>query len=161
MLNAARLMVLGFVLTCLASPLLAGIPSCTINQAGAQVDPTNVASIDFTVTFSEDVTGFNTTGVDVSSSSAPGVSVASVTGGPAIYTVTVNGMTGSGVVIATVLANSAVSVSTAENNTASTSTDNQVTYDITSPTVTVSLAVGQNDPTNNATINFRVLSARP
>lgn len=157
MLNAARLMVLGFVLTCLASPLLAGIPSCTINQAGAQVDPTNVASIDFTVTFSEDVTGFNTTGVDVSSSSAPGVSVASVTGGPAIYTVTVNGMTGSGVVIATVLANSAVSVSTAENNTASTSTDNQVTYDITSPTVTVSLAVGQNDPTNNATINFRVL----
>ncbi|MCC6148926.1 MAG: hypothetical protein IT461_01635 [Planctomycetes bacterium] len=159
MLTSMRLMVVCFMLACLASPLLAGIPSCTIEQAGAQVDPTNTASVDFTVTFSEDVTGFNTTGVDVSSSTAPGAAVASVTPVSAsIYTVTVNGMTGSGLVVATVLANSATSVLTPPDmNTASTSTDNQVTYDNVAPTVAVTLAVGQNDPTNNPNINFRVL----
>src|SRR5258706_10604154 len=40
---------------------------------------------------------------------------------------------------------------------ASTSTDNTVTYDATSPTVTINQAVGQADPTNASPINFTVV----
>ena len=58
-------------------------------------------------------------------------------------------MTGDGTVIATMAAG--VAHDAAGNpNTASTSTDNTVTYDITAPTVTVSHGIRSSDPTNVA-----------
>ena len=42
-------------------------------------------------------------------------------------------------------------------NTASTSTDNTVTYDTTAPTVTINQAAGQADPTNASPIHFTVV----
>src|SRR6185436_299463 len=42
------------------------------------------------------------------------------------------------------------------DNTASTSSDNTVTYDTTKPDVTVEQAAGQDDPTNASPIHFTV-----
>ena len=42
-------------------------------------------------------------------------------------------------------------------NTASTSTDNTVTWDVVAPTVTINQAAGQADPTNASPINFTVV----
>ena len=55
-------------------------------------------------------------------------------------------MTGSGTVIASIAAGGP-STRAGNTNTASTSTDNTVTYDTTPPTVTINQAAGQADPT--------------
>ena len=126
-------------------------PTVTINQAGAQADPTNSSSINFTVVFSESVTGFTNADVTVS-----GGTTATVTGSGTTYNVAVSGMTGDGNVTATVNA-SAVTDALGNNSFASTSTDNTVTYDTTGPTVTINQTVGQADPTNASPINFTVV----
>jgi hypothetical protein len=109
-------------------------PTVTIDQAAGQADPTSTAPVNFTAVFSEAVSAF--TGADVTiSGTAGGIKTATVSGGPRIYNVAVNGMTGSGTVIATIA--SGVAHDAAGNaNTASTSTDNQVTFDTTPPDVT-------------------------
>ena len=130
-------------------------PTVTINQAGVQVDPTNTSPINFTVTFSEAVTGFVTGDVTLSASTAPGTLTGTVSGGPTVYNVAVSGMTGDGTVIASILANKAQDLA-GNNNAASTSTDNTVTYDATAPTVTINQAGSQADPTASSPINFTV-----
>ena len=110
-------------------------PAVTVEQAAAQSDPTRTSPIVFTVTFSEDVPGFDAS--DVQLSGTAGATIATVSGGPAIYTVEVSGMTADGTVSAALLAGAAVD--RAGNHSApSTSSDNIVTYDTTAPTVTLS-----------------------
>ncbi len=129
-------------------------PSVTINQALAQADPTNTSPITFTVVFSEPVTGF--TSADVTTGgTAGGAKTPTVTGSGANYTVTVAAITTSGTVTATILANRAVDAA-GNQNAASTSTDNTVTWDVTGPTVTINQAGGQVDPTNTSPISFTV-----
>ena len=65
-------------------------------------------------------------------------------------------MTTSGTVIATIAASRATD-SAGNNNTASTSTDNTVTWDVDAPTVTINQAVGQADPTNASPITYTVI----
>ena len=48
-----------------------------------------------------------------------------------------------------------------EGNTASTSTDNSVTYDNVKPTVTINQAATQADPTTTAPIAFTVVWSEP
>ena len=133
-------------------------PTVTINQAVGQVDPTNGATINFTVVFSEPVVGFATG--DVTLSGTAGATTGTVTGGPTTYNVAVTGMTGSGTVIATIGAG--VATDPAGNpNAASTSADNTVTRDVTAPTVTINQAVGQPDPTNTSPILFTVVFSEP
>ncbi len=100
--------------------------SVTINQAGSQPDPTTTPSVDFTVLFSEPVTGF--TESDLTLSGSAGATTAAVAGSGDTYTVTVTGMTGPGDVIAVVTAGVAQASSSGILNGASTSTDNTVTY---------------------------------
>jgi hypothetical protein len=100
-------------------------PSVAINQAASQSDPTNATQILFTAVFSEPVSGF--TGADVTISGTAGATTATVTGGPVTYTVKVSGMTGAGSVVVTIGANKATDAA-GNDNTASTSTDNRVTY---------------------------------
>src|SRR5207249_1535709 len=76
-----------------------------------------------------------------------------VTGGPSTYTVAVSCLTTSSPHTTTNPAGSA-NVSSANWNTASTSTDNTVTFDPTPPTVTINQAAGQADPTSTAPITF-------
>ena len=58
------------------------IPTVTVTGPGA---PTNQTSINFTASFSVPVTGFTSSGITVT-----GGSVANLTGGPSVYTITVN-----------------------------------------------------------------------
>jgi Glucodextranase, domain B len=110
-------------------------PTVTINQAGGQSDPTNVSPINFTVTFSEPVTGFTT--ADVTLGGTAGATNKVATGGPTVYNVAVSGMTTNGTVTATVVANAATDLA-GNNSSASTSTDNSVTFasDTTAPVIT-------------------------
>jgi hypothetical protein len=74
--------------------------------------------------------------------------VAAVSGTGPTYTVTVTGMSGTGKVVASIPAGAAKSVSLGLNSTASTSTDNSVSFDNTPPTVVLSTSAS--DPTNAA-----------
>jgi hypothetical protein len=131
-------------------------PRVTIDQAADQADPTNEHEIDFTVVFSVPVTGFATGDVTLTSSTAPGTLVGTVT--PVgtdgqTYHVTVTGMTGSGTVIATVAAGVAVDAE-GRANRASTSTDNAVLYDSVGPTAAPA------DPANGSSASYVVLNSR-
>jgi hypothetical protein len=126
----------------------------TINQAAAQLDPTNASPINFTVVFSKTVTDFATGDVTVGGTALP--TTAAVTGSGTTYNVAVSGMTTSGSVTASIPPG--VAHDAANNlNTASTSTDNTVTYDIVPLTVTINQAAAQLDPTNASPINFTVI----
>jgi parallel beta-helix repeat protein len=112
-------------------------PTVTINQAPGQDDPTSQTAIRFVVEFSEPVTGFDGSAVDLSASTAGGTLAAAVTqDGPTTYTVTVTGMTSGGTVVASIPAD-AVTDSAGLGNTASTSTDNVVAF-LNAGTVSVS-----------------------
>src|SRR5437016_5554839 len=105
----------------------------TIDQAAGQADPTNSSPINFTAVFSKPVTGFTGAGVTISGT-AGGTKTATVSGGPSTYNVAVSGMATSGTVIASIPAG--VAQDAAGNlNTASTSTDNSVTFTLVSPVV--------------------------
>ena len=135
---------------------ITGIPlDVTINQAGAQPDPTNALPINFTVVFSASVSDFATGDVSLSGTAVGGGTIATVTGSGTTYNVVVSGLVGNGTVIASISAGVASDTSGNPNN-ASTSTDDTVTYDGTAPTVTIEQAVGQVDPTNASPINFTV-----
>ena len=75
-------------------------PTVTIEQATGQPDPTGASPINFTVVFSEAVTGF--ADADVSLSGTAGATTAVVTGGPTTYNVAVSGMTADGTVTASI-----------------------------------------------------------
>jgi hypothetical protein len=131
-------------------------PTVTINQAGGQADPTNASPILFTVVFSESVTGFDDADVSFTGSTVGGTLVANVSGSGASYTVSVTGMTSTGNVVASVATNAA-SDAAGNLSTASTSTDNTVSFDSAAPTVTIDQAGGQADPTNASPILFTVV----
>jgi hypothetical protein len=135
-------------------------PTVTINQAAGQNDPVSTGPIEFTVVFSDDVTGFIGADISFAGSTAPGPLVADVTGSGTTYTVSVTGMAGSGIVVASVVAGAAMDAA-GNFNLPSTSTDNSITYDVTAPTVTINRTVGQNDPTNSTTIHFTVVFGEP
>src|SRR5439155_1313325 len=130
-------------------------PTVTINQAAGQADPTSTSPINFTSVFSQLVNGF--TGSDVTiGGTAGGTKTVTVSGGPSTYTVAVSGMTTAGTVLASIAAGVA-SDAAGNLNTASTSTDNSVSFtppDTTPPTVTINQAAGQTDPTSTSPINF-------
>ncbi|HEX3735481.1 MAG TPA: Ig-like domain-containing protein [Solirubrobacterales bacterium] len=102
-------------------------PAVTINQAPGQADPASVSPVQFTATFSEPVTGFTAADVLLSSSTAGGALATTVTGGPAVYTVGVSGMTGAGNVVASIRAGAAIDEAT-NPSLASGSTDNSVAW---------------------------------
>src|SRR5204863_290973 len=131
-------------------------PSVTINQKVGQADPTNSSPIDFTVTFSESVTGF--TASSVSLSGTAGATTKVVTGSGTTYNVAVSGMTSDGTVIATVLAGGAADAA-GNTNTASTSTDNNVLYDTTKPVSSATSPAYSN--TTTFTVTYTATDAAP
>ena len=129
-------------------------PTVTINQAVGQNDPTSANPIVFTAVFSEAVTDFDDLS-DVTLGGTASATVTSITGGPTTYTVNVTATT-NGTVTAAIPVNKAQD-SAGNNNTASTSTDNTVTYDAAQPTVTINQAGTQSDPTGTSPVNFTVV----
>jgi hypothetical protein len=132
-------------------------PSVTIGKASGQVDPTNTSPLNFTVVFSEPVSGFATG--DVSLSGTAGATAAAVTGSGATYNVAVSGMGGSGPMTVGIPAGAATDA--AGNSSTASPASATVTYDATAPTVTVNQASGQGDPTNTSPINFTVIFSEP
>jgi hypothetical protein len=128
--------------------------SVSIDQGATQVDPANTQPVVFDVVFSQAVTGFTGTDVDLSASTVPGTLVAVVSGAGPNYTVSVSGATGPGVVVATIPAGVTVDGASAPNS-ASTSTDNAVT--LFRPTVTIDQAGSQVDPTTTQPVVFDVV----
>ena len=118
----------------------------TINQAVGQPDPTNTSPINFTVVFSEPVTGFATGDVTIAGTSG-GTKTGTVSGGPTTYTVAVTGMTTSGTVIASDRRRRRDRPRRQRQRRLDL-TDNTVTWDVVAPTVTINQAAGQLDPTN-------------
>jgi hypothetical protein len=108
-------------------------PTVTINQAAGQADPTKSSPINFTVVFSESVTGFSGSGITIAGTA--GATTALVTGSGTTYNVAVSGMTANGTVLPAIATGKA-SDAAGNTNVASTSTDNTVTYDTIAPTVT-------------------------
>ncbi|MGB9619730.1 MAG: Ig-like domain-containing protein, partial [Armatimonadota bacterium] len=149
-------------------------PTCTINQAADQPDPTNSSTINFTAVFSEPVVGFGTaTDVIVDGTASfiglygrstldvkvTPVEPADAFGHYKIYNVAVSGMQTKGTVTCTIPAGAASDCEPSSGvainpNTASTSTDNVVTYDATSVTCTINRKSDQPDPTNRLPIKF-------
>jgi LPXTG-site transpeptidase (sortase) family protein len=117
-------------------------PSVSIEQASGQPDPTNVSPINFTVIFSEPVTGFDEN--DISLSGTAGAATANVTeifpNDGTTYNVAVSGMALDGDVTASVIADAAED-GTGNKSTAFTSADNTVTFstDTTFPIVLFSV----------------------
>ena len=131
-------------------------PTVTIDQAAGQADPTNASPIHFTAVFSEPVSGFDGSDVDLSGSA--GATTAVVTeiapNDGTTYDVAVSGMTSDGDVTVAVPAGGATDAAT-NTNDASTSTDATVTYDTTAPVVD-SVVRADADPTNASSIDFTV-----
>ncbi len=108
------------------------LPTVTINQGNTQSDPTNISPIIFTAVFSEPVTLFTTGDVTLSGTAGANTAVVTDSGDHTTYTISVSGMTTDGTVIASIHAGVAQD-SLTNLNSASTSTDNTVTYDTTAP----------------------------
>jgi len=122
-------------------------PTVTIEQAGGQTDPATASPINYTVTFSETVTGFDAADISFTGSTAGGTLTPIITGTGTTYNVAVSGMTTSGTVVPSVIANAATDA-VGNPSAASTSTDNTVTYN-TIPTVSNINKTGNED--NNIT----------
>jgi hypothetical protein len=90
-----------------------------------------VSPINFTVVFSEPVTGFAGSGVTIKGTAA-GSKTVSVSGGGNTYNVAVSGMTTNGTVIASITAGAGTDAA-GNLSLVSSSTDNVVTYDTTPP----------------------------
>ena len=131
-------------------------PTVTINQSGFQSDPTGASLIYFSVRFSESVSGFTGSDVSVTGSTVGGSLLPFVSGSGANYTVAMSGMTGTGTVVASIRAGAARDAA-GNLSTASTSTDNSVTYKSANLGVTIDQASSQADPTNASPVVFNVL----
>ncbi len=127
-------------------------PSVSLEQAAGQKDPTNASPVNFTVIFSEPVTGFD--GSDVILSGTAGATIAMVTeiapNDGTTFNVAISGMLTGGTVIANINAGAAVDAGGNEN-TASVSIDKTVTYstDTNSPHVLFST---NTIPANNSVL---------
>jgi hypothetical protein len=108
-------------------------PTVTVNQKSGQNDPTNAVPMLWTVTFSESVTGFDATDLTRSGTSTGGT--VAVTGSGAGYEISVSGTPTSGTIAFAIAASKTTDLA-GNANTASTTTDDTVTYDAIAPTVT-------------------------
>ena len=135
-------------------------PTVTINQASGQADPTTVSPINFTAVFSEPVTGFATQRRHDHRHGRRDEGRHRHRQRPTTYNVAVTGMTSRGTVIASIPAGAAQDAAT-NPNTASTSTDNTVTWDRV-PTATVSLSPNTaTTPKTNDTLTATATKSDP
>lgn len=126
----------------------------SINTASA--NPTNAASVDFTVTFSESVNGVAAGNFTFTEVGVSGASVTSISGTGATRTVTVNTGTGNGTLRLNLGSTAPAITDDAGNNLTALFTTGQVyTIDRLGPVVQSITRVGTN-PTNAANLDFLV-----
>jgi len=121
--------------------------SVTVDQATAQADPTNKATVDFTAVFGREVVDFTSDDV-VLSGTAGGTKTVVISGTGTTYNIKVSGLTTSGTVTATVRTNK-VHDAAGVGNAVPTSTDNTVTYDVIKPVVKITFPTTDASCTRN------------
>jgi len=111
--------------------------------------------INYSVVFSEPVTGFDSADISFSGSSiiTSGANVV-VTGSGTTYNVAVSNLSSNGGVLRASVRYGAATDGVGNLSIASSSSDNSVTFDNVAPTVTINQAIGQGDPTSNQPVNF-------
>lgn len=130
-------------------------PTLTINQKSGQADPTNTLPIEFTIVASEAIANFDISDI-TQSGTATGITWALTTSDNINWSLKANAITGAGTLIPSIAANKFTDLA-GNNNIASTSTDNQVLYETTKPSLTINQKVGQSDPTNSLPIEFTIV----
>ncbi|WP_373999350.1 Calx-beta domain-containing protein [Bdellovibrio bacteriovorus] len=130
-------------------------PTLTINQKSGQADPTNTLPIEFTIVASEAITNFAVADI-TQSGTATGITWSLTTSDNITWSLKATAITGAGTLIPTITANKLTDVA-GNNNTASTSTDNQISYETTKPSLTINQKAGQDDPTNTLPIEFTIV----
>jgi gliding motility-associated-like protein len=133
-------------------------PTVTISYAVGQASPTNNGTINFTVGFSEDVSGFSDTKVTLSGTA--GASGITISGGPMIYNVAVSGMINDGTVTINIL-DRVVKDLAGNSNMASTGTGNSIDYLASQFELNINQSTDQSDPVNSFPIKFDVVFSRP
>jgi hypothetical protein len=119
-------------------------PSVTVEQKSGQADPTNMLPMLWTVTFSEPVAGFTNTDLTRGGTSTGGT--IAVTGIGATYEIALSGSPTDGSTTFAIEAHKVHDLA-GNDNLASTSIDNSITYDTTAPSVTLTT------PANGAIAN--------
>jgi hypothetical protein len=130
-------------------------PFVTIDLDDAQTTPTNNSPVRFKAVFSENVTGFNSSCIEYSTSTANPTNI-NITGTGADYIIEVTGMTQNGTVIVNIPADK-VTDDAGNYNVASTNTENLVVYNAEKPTVIITLDDAQTTPTNNSPVRFKAV----
>ncbi|MEC8942841.1 MAG: hypothetical protein VYC95_08920, partial [Verrucomicrobiota bacterium] len=103
-------------------------PTVAIDQAAGQDDPAGSSPIEFSVVFSEAVTGFEAVDIDLSASTDTGPLSASVSGSGDTYTVSITGMTSGGLVVISVAKGAANAAADGAVTEDSVSIDDSVLY---------------------------------
>ncbi|MNK01215.1 Regulator of chromosome condensation (RCC1) repeat protein [compost metagenome] len=135
------------------------IPTLTINQKSGQADPARTLPVEFTVTFSEEISGFSTTHIQ-QTGTATGVVWNLTTSDSITWTLQATAVSTDGTIMPSVSAG-AVTDLAGNENTLSTSTDNSVLYDSIRPSLTINQRAGQSDPTNALPILFTAVFSEP
>jgi DNA/RNA endonuclease G (NUC1) len=131
----------------------------SINRVTAS--PTNAASVDFTVTFSESVTGVDTADFALTTSGVTGASISNVAGSGATYTVTVNSGSGDGTIRLDVTDNDTIingslnPLGGAGSGNGNFTTGQSYTFDKTAPLVS-SIVRANTNPTSASSVDFTV-----
>jgi hypothetical protein len=133
-------------------------PPAVLSSLRADPSPTNASSVHFTVTFSEPVSGVNSSDFYLTTTGVSGATITGVSGSGANYTVTVNTGSGSGTIRLDIVDNDSI-VDGSLNRLGGTGTGNGnftagETY-IIPPIVLSSLRADPN-PNNTASVDFTV-----
>src|SRR4029077_11778066 len=151
------------MVTSLGAPAPDTIAPTVLSINRVSPTPTNAGSVQWTVTFSENVTGVDVADFAlVATGGVTGASIGTVTGSGTTYTVTVNTGTSSGTLGLNLVDNDTI-VDGSGNRLGGTGAGNgnftgQVyTIDKVAPSVTINQAAGQADPTSASPINFTVV----
>jgi len=134
---------------CLVDNTLLGV---TVEQAPGQGDPTNASPIVFVVRFTEPVEAFTNTHVSLAGTANPTTAQVTPVAGRTNYQVAVSGMTEATGTVAVSVGAARVRDLAGNTNSASTSVDAQVTYDIDPPVNTIHLADAS--PSDGSTLGF-------
>jgi hypothetical protein len=134
--------------------------SVTANRAPGQLSPTNTSPINFTIVFSQAVTGFAIGDITFGGSTVGGTLSPAITGTGPSYNVAVTGMTGQGDIRLSILPGIVVDAATGLL-TNSASNVAVVAYDAIVPSVTIAKAAGQPDPAGAPPITYTVTFSEP
>jgi len=137
-------------------------PTVTLDQAVGQADPPlNATQINFIAVFSEPINKLTFTSNDVTLGGTAGATTAIITEvapkNGTTFNIAVGGMTNNGTVTASIAATQVQDLA-GNDNVASTSSDDSVTYDAP-PTVVITLA--SSNPSNASYVDFTVTFSEP